>query len=62
IPLDTVKRMQEELKKGKSKSEIIIYPNAKHGFNADFRKDYNPEAATDAWAKMLDWFRKNGAA
>ncbi len=62
IPLDTVKRMQEELKKGKSKSEIIIYPNAKHGFNADYRPSYDREAATDAWAKMLEWFRKNGAA
>ncbi|HXG83538.1 MAG TPA: dienelactone hydrolase family protein [Pyrinomonadaceae bacterium] len=62
IPLDTVERMRNELKKGKSKSEIIVYPNAKHGFNADFRESYNKEAATDAWAKMLDWFKKNGAA
>lgn len=62
IPLDTVQRMREELKKGKSKSEIVIYPNAKHGFNADYRERYNHEAATDAWSKMLDWFRKNGAA
>jgi carboxymethylenebutenolidase len=62
IPLDTVQRMQEELKKGKSKSEIIVYPNAQHGFNADYRPSYNREAATDAWAKMLDWFKKNGAA
>jgi len=62
IPLDSVQRMQEELKKGKSKSEIVVYPNAKHGFNADYRESYNREAATDAWAKMLDWFKKNGAA
>ena len=62
IPLDTVQRMQDELKKGKSKSEIVVYPNAKHGFNADFRDSYNKEAATDAWAKMLDWFKKNGAS
>jgi carboxymethylenebutenolidase len=61
IPLDTVQRMQEELKKGKSKSEIVVYPNAKHAFNADYRESYNKEAATDAWAKMLDWFKKNGA-
>ena len=61
IPLDTVQRMQDELKKGKSKSEIIVYPNAQHGFNADYRPSYNKEAATDAWAKMLEWFKKNGA-
>jgi carboxymethylenebutenolidase len=54
--------MQDELKKGKSKSEIIVYPNAGHGFLADYRPGYNREAATDAWTKMLDWFKKNGAA
>ena len=62
IPQDTVQRMQEELKKGKSKSEIIVYPNAEHGFNADYRKNYNAQVATDAWAKMLAWFERNGAA
>ena len=37
--------MQDELKKGKSKSEIIVYPNADHGFHADYRPSYNREAA-----------------
>lgn len=62
IPLDGVQRMQDELKKGKSKSEIVVYPNAGHGFLADYRQGYNKEAAEDAWKKMLDWFKKNGAA
>ena len=62
IPLNTVQQMQDELKKGKSKSEIIVYPNAKHGFHADYRPDYNKEASEDAWKKMLDWFEKNGAS
>ena len=62
IPLDTVQQMQEELKKGKSKSEIVVFPNADHGFLADYRPQYNKESAEDAWKKMLDWFRKNGAA
>jgi carboxymethylenebutenolidase len=61
IPLDSVQRMQEELKKGKSKSEIVVYPNAGHAFNADYRPSYNKQAAEDAWAKMLDWFKKHGA-
>ena len=62
IPQDTVQRMQDDLKKGKSKSEIIVYPNAGHGFHADYRPSYNKEAAADAWAKLLAWFDKNGAA
>lgn len=62
IPLDGVQRMQDELKKGKSKSEIVVYPNAGHGFLADYRPGYNKEAAEDAWRKMLDWFKKNKAS
>ena len=61
IPVDTVQRMQDELKKGKSKSEIVVYPNADHGFHADYRATFNKEASEDAWKKLQDWFRKNDA-
>ena len=59
IPNSSVEQMQGELKKGKSGSDIILYPEAGHGFLADYRPGYNREAAVDAWAKMLAWFRKN---
>ena len=62
IPLDGVHRMQEELKKGRSGSEIIVYPNAKHGFHADYRDTFNREASEEAWKRLLEWFKKNGAA
>lgn len=62
IPLDGVQRMQDELKKGTSGSEIVVYPNAKHGFHADYRDSYNKEASEDAWKRLLEWFKKNGAA
>lgn len=61
IPQDTVQRMQDELKKGKSKSEIVVYPNAQHGFHADYRPSFNKESSEDAWSKLQDWFKKNGA-
>jgi len=62
IPLDHVQRMQDELKKGKSGSQIVVYPNADHGFHADYRPSYNKQAAEDAWAKLLAWFKDHGAA
>ena len=62
IPLDGVQRMQDEIKKGKSGSEIIVYPNADHGFHADYRPSYNKEASEDAWERVIGWFKKNGAA
>jgi carboxymethylenebutenolidase len=61
IPLDTVEKMRTELAKGKSGSEIIVYPNADHGFLADYRESYNRDAATDAWKKANNWFKKHGA-
>ncbi len=61
IPLDGVHRMQDELKKGRSKSEIVVFPNADHGFLADYRPSFNKESAEDAWAKLQAWFRKHGA-
>jgi carboxymethylenebutenolidase len=62
ISLDGVQRMQDELKKGKSGSEIVVYPNADHGFHADYRPTYNREASEDAWKKLQEWFKKHGAA
>lgn len=62
IPLDGVQRMQDELKKGTSGSLIVVYPNADHGFHADYRPLFNKEASEDAWKRMLAWFRQHGAA
>jgi carboxymethylenebutenolidase len=62
IPVDTVEMMQSELKKAGKKAEIHIYPDAQHGFNADYRPSYNKAAAEDGWKRMLAWFKANGAA
>jgi carboxymethylenebutenolidase len=60
IPLAHVELMKRELASSKSKSEIVVYPDADHGFNADYRPSYNRAAAEDGWKRMLDWFKKNG--
>ncbi len=62
IPVEGVERMKAELKKGKSRSEIIIYPDAGHGFHADYRETYHKQASGDAWKSLLAWFKKHGAA
>ncbi len=61
IPQSSVTKMKTSLSVVDSKSEINVYPNAEHGFHADYRPSYNKEAAQDAWAKLLVWFKKNGA-
>ena len=62
IPLDTVEQMREALKKAGNPSEIVVYPDAPHGFFADTRPSYRKEAAEDGWKRLLAWFRKYGAA
>jgi carboxymethylenebutenolidase len=62
IPASDVEKMRGALKQGKSGSEIIVYPDAGHGFNADYRPSYNEKDARDAFAKLLTWFKEHGAA
>jgi carboxymethylenebutenolidase len=62
IPLDTVEKMRAALKKSGNPSEIIVYPEAPHGFFADIRPSYRKEAAQDGWKRLLAWFKKYGAA
>jgi len=38
--------------------EIVVYPDAGHGFHADYRPSYHATDAKDAWAKALAWFSK----
>ncbi len=62
IPNDTVEKMQEVLKTGSSGSEIVLYPDAPHGFNADYRPTYREKEAKEAWKRMQDWFKKYGVS
>lgn len=62
IPLDTVEQMRTALKRAKVPAEIIVYPDAQHGFHADYRPMYKEDDAKDGWNKLLAWFRKHGAA
>ena len=60
IPLESLEKMRTALKVVDDPSQINVYPEAQHGFNADYRPSYDKTAATDAWKKMLDWFKKYG--
>jgi carboxymethylenebutenolidase len=61
IPLADVERMRAALAAAKSPSEIVVFPDAPHGFNADYRPSYRPDDAREAWKQCLAWFRKHGA-
>ena len=42
--------------------EIVVYPDAPHGFHADYRPSYKPADAADGWAKLQAWFKTYGVA
>ena len=60
IPVDSVEKMQEACKAAGKTCEVKIYPETPHGFNADYRPSYRPEAAKDGWARMMAWFKDHG--
>jgi carboxymethylenebutenolidase len=62
IPATDVEAMRAALKSSGKTGEIVVYPGVPHGFNADYRPSYRPDAAKDAWARMLAWFKKYGVA
>lgn len=62
ITQENVEQMRAGLAQGNSKSTIHVYPDAPHGFNADYRAEYRPEEAKDGWQRTLAWFKANGVA
>ena len=60
IPVAQVDAMRAALKAAGKPSEIIVYPDAPHGFNADYRPSYRPDAARDGWKRMTQWFKDHG--
>ena len=60
IPLEDVEKMRAALAAAKQPSQIVVFPDAPHGFHADYRPSFRADVARDAWGQCLAWFRKNG--
>ena len=57
IPQTAVEAMRAALTAaGKTDSSIHVYPDAQHGFHADYRASYNAADAADGWSKLLAVF------
>ena len=42
--------------------DIKVFPDAGHGFHADYRASYNPAAAAAGWNDALRWFQAHGVS
>ena len=63
IPQDTVDKMKTVLASGNAAakaSQFVVYPDAPHAFNADYRPSYRKDAADDGWKRATAWFKANG--
>jgi carboxymethylenebutenolidase len=61
VPIADVEKFFAALKAQGTPSELVVYPEAGHGFHADFRPDnYRKADAEDGWERMLAWFAKYG--
>lgn len=60
IPQESVELMRQALRAANAQAEIIVYPDAGHAFNADYRPSYHQQCAQDGWQRMLAWFHQYG--
>jgi carboxymethylenebutenolidase len=59
VKQETIAKMRGLINKGGSGSEIVVFPNVDHGFNADYRPSYDKSAATYAQKLANDWLKKH---
>lgn len=69
IPLEEVQAMRAALKSAGQQgnaaaaaSRIDVFPEAPHGFHADYRASYREAEAKEAFARLQQWFRDLKAA
>jgi carboxymethylenebutenolidase len=60
IPVDVVRQAEAKAKAEHKIVEIVVYPEAAHGFHADYRPSYRQADAEEAWKRTLEWFRRFG--
>jgi carboxymethylenebutenolidase len=60
VPPSAVRELEAKLKEHGKSAEMHIYPGLDHGFFNDTRTDvYNEESASDAWNRVLEFFREH---
>lgn len=65
IPQESRDQMTQALKSAPAvaaDSKIVVFPDAQHGFNADYRPSYSKADAEAGWAQMLAFFKAHGVA
>ena len=60
ISSSEIDRLENLMKNGGKRAEVVRYPDSDHAFFNDTRKEvYNPKDATDAWTRAVAFLKKN---
>ncbi len=60
IPVATVAEARDRAKAAGKSVELVVYPEAPHGFHADYRPSYRKEPAEDGWNRAIAFLKANG--
>ena len=60
IPQSDIAEMERRLKASGEACRFVVYPDAGHGFNADYRESYNAADAADGFAQCIAWLHEHG--
>ena len=61
IKVDDVQAAAAKAKAAGKSVEIMVYPDAPHGFHADYRPSYRAAEAIDGFNRLLGFFKAHGA-
>ncbi|GEP10313.1 dienelactone hydrolase family protein [Methylobacterium gnaphalii] len=62
IPIASVEEARDKARAAGKSVELIVYPEAPHGFHADYRPSYRKDAAEDGWRRALAFLKQHGVA
>jgi carboxymethylenebutenolidase len=60
IPVASVEAARDAAKAAGKSVELVVYPEAPHGFHADYRPSYRKDAAEDGWSRALSFLKTHG--
>ena len=60
IPPSSAEEARDKARQAGRSVELVIYPDAPHGFHADYRPSYRKDAAEDGWTRALAFLKANG--
>ncbi len=61
IKVEDVQAAAAKAKAAGKSVEIVVYPEAPHGFHADYRPSYRAEDAADGMKRLFAFFKQHGA-